>query len=85
MKKLIVLLITFLSFQIGFSQNDNLFERLRAIDNSGITFYNVDGINFSRQIISSEYNDKNLKKAFRQYKIKKSDKKETDNAIELTN
>ncbi len=86
MKKNIVLIFILLIIcQTSFSQNEELFKRLRAIHNSGITFYNVDGIDFTSQNISYEFNDKNLKKAYRKNKIKKADKKVADTKLNYEN
>ena len=84
MKKTLLILLIF-NIQIVSSQNEELFNRLNAIHNSGTTFYNVDGIDFTSQTISSEFNDKNLKKAYRKYKIKKNDIKETDRELNFEN
>ncbi|MDA8956060.1 hypothetical protein N9H19_00360 [Flavobacteriales bacterium] len=84
MKK-ITLIILLLFCQTSFGQNEGLLQRLRAIDNSGTTFFNVDGINFTNQNISSEFNEKNLKKAYRKNKIKKGDIKEISKLLNLEN
>ena len=84
MKRILLILLIF-NFQIVSSQNEELFNRLNAIHNSGTTFYNVDGIDFTSQTISSEFNEKNLKKAYRKYKINKNDVKETDKELNFEN
>lgn len=84
MKKTLLIILIF-NFQIGSAQNEELFSRLNAIYNSGTIFYNVDGIDFTSQIISSEFNDKNLKKAYRKYKINKNSIKETDKELNFEN
>ena len=81
----ISILILLVVCQISFAQNEELFNRLRAIENSGLTFYNVDGIDFSKQTIYSDFNDKNLTKAYRKYKIKRKDLKETDKELNFEN
>ncbi|WP_299242283.1 hypothetical protein [uncultured Aquimarina sp.] len=78
-------IILIIIFQTGFAQDEGMFERLRAIRNSGTTFYNVDGIDFTSQNISSEFNDKNLKKAYRKNKIKKKDVKIADKQLKFEN
>lgn len=86
MKKNIVLIfISLIACQVSFSQNEALFSRLRAIHNSGTTFYNVDGIDFTKQTISSDFNSKNLKKAYRKNKIKKEDLKDIDEELNFEN
>ncbi|PWH82829.1 hypothetical protein DIS18_11415 [Algibacter marinivivus] len=86
MKKSIALIvISLIVCQVIFSQNEALFSRLRAIHNSGTTFYNVDGIDFTKETISSDFNTKNLKKAYRKNKIKKEDVKEIDKELNFEN
>ena len=60
MIKPISILILLIVTQISFGQNEELFNRLRAINNSGTTFYNVDGVDFTNQNISSEFNEKKI-------------------------
>jgi len=84
MKKILLILLIF-NIQIVSSQNEELFNRLNVIHSSGTTFYNVDGINFTSETISSEFNEKNLKKIYRKYKIKKDDIKETDKELNFEN
>ncbi|WP_303316512.1 hypothetical protein Q4Q34_06810 [Flavivirga abyssicola] len=84
MKKLLLIILIFV-FQISFAQNEDLFNRLNAIHNNGTTFYNVDGIDFTSQTISSEFNDKNLKKTYRKNKINKNILIETDKQLSYEN
>ncbi|SEM18051.1 hypothetical protein SAMN04487910_4343 [Aquimarina amphilecti] len=84
LKNISIFLLLIVS-QISFAQNEELFNRLRAINNGTTTFYNVDGVDFSKQTISSEFNEKYLKKAYRKYKIKKKDHKETDKELSFEN
>ena len=81
----VVILILLIVYQTGFGQNEALFNRLRAIENSGISFYNVDGISFSKETVYLDFNDKNLRKAYRQYKVKKKDIKIKDSGIDIAN
>lgn len=85
MIKKFLIIVLLIPFQTSFAQNEELFERLRAIHNSGTTFYNVDGIDFTSQTISSTFNDKNIKKAYRKSKVKKRDLKETDDQLKFEN
>lgn len=84
MKRFFLVLLIF-NFQIVSSQNEDFFNRLNAIHNNGTTFYNVDGIDFTSQTISSKFNDKNLKKAYRKNKVKKNDTKEVDKELNFEN
>lgn len=68
-----------------FSQNGKLFDRLQAIENSGLTFYEVDGINISSQTLNYKFTDKKLKKVYRKYSIKNKDKKIIDTNLKYKN
>lgn len=85
MIKQISIFILLIVSQISFAQNEELFERLRAIHNSGMTFYNVDGIDFTSQNISSDFNEKNLKRAYRKNNIKKKEEKVIDDKLKFEN
>lgn len=61
------------------SQEDSgLFDRLSAIENSGITFYNVDGIGFSKQTLKFDFNERGLKKSYRKYGMRVEDVTQSD-------
>lgn len=53
--------------------NDEMFSRLQAISNSGIDFFNVDGIEITSQKINTSFTPKNISKEFKQFKIKKNE------------
>ncbi|MCK8482129.1 hypothetical protein [Psychroserpens algicola] len=61
-----------------YAQNDTYFDRLQAVVNSTAIFYNVDGIEITSQSFSSKFNEKELKKVLRAYKIKRKDVKTID-------
>jgi len=84
-KTIITIILLSLNITIGFSQKDEIFKRLRAINNGGMTFYNIDGIDISHQTFNYEFNDKNLKKVYRKYSIKKSNKKIKDSTLRFQN
>ncbi|MEQ3657086.1 MAG: hypothetical protein ABNH00_14560 [Dokdonia sp.] len=83
MKNPILILLFLILSQNVFAQEEALLERLRAIHNSGTTFYNIDGIDFTSQTISTAFNEKNLKKVYRQNKVKKKEVKYTDDQLEF--
>jgi hypothetical protein len=85
MKKNITLILLLLLTLTGYSQNDSIFNRLKAIRSNGLTFYNIDGINISYQNFRESFNEKNLKKIYRKYSIKKDDIKTKDEAITFQN
>ncbi|MBQ4822118.1 hypothetical protein [Aquimarina sp. MMG016] len=54
-----------------FAQFDTIaIDHLRGISNSGTTFYNVNGVDFTSQIFNYDFTEKNLKKVLRKYKLK---------------
>ncbi len=85
MLKQISILILLIIVQTGFTQNEDLFNRLRARHGFRITSYNVDGINFTNNTSYIEYNEKNLKKAYRQNKIKQRVPKTSDTELNYEN
>jgi len=85
MKKIFFLAIILFSSFV-YCQNDDDFEnRIKAIINQSVIFYNTDGVDFSCQTFSGEFSEKNLKKAFRKYSIKEDDKKIKDDSLGFNN
>jgi len=70
---------------IIYSQNNNYFERLQAVISSNAIFYNVDGIDITSKSFNSKFNEKDLKKVLRTYKIKKKDPKSKDSQLGVDN
>ena len=82
------LLVTFLCLSISaimFSQNDNYFDRLQVVVSSNAVFYNLDGIDITSKSFNSKFNDKDLKKVLRTYKIKKKDTRTLDLELKIDN
>lgn len=75
MKKRFLIFITVILSQtfLYAQQNDSLFSRLQAISNSGLDFFNVDGIEITSQIINSAFSKKGVVKKFKKFSIKESD------------
>lgn len=67
------------------SQTDSLFNRLQAIKNVDIVYYNVDGYTITREHINKPFNEKGLKKAYRKYSIKKKENKSKDEQLSYNN
>lgn len=84
MKKLFTIIAIF-NFAISFSQNDSIFRRLQAINNSGISFFNIDGYTITSQTLNYPFTEKGLKKAYRKYAIKKKIKKTKDEQLTYNN
>ncbi|WP_299617170.1 hypothetical protein [uncultured Tenacibaculum sp.] len=79
--KLKLFLTSYFILIIAYAQNSISLDRLRAIKNENLTFYNVDGIRISKQDFSYSFNKKGLKKAYRKYRIKKKDLKTKDSLL----
>ncbi|MEM0576118.1 hypothetical protein [Flavobacterium polysaccharolyticum] len=84
--KIVNILVLSLFTTFAFSQEiDDYTNRLKAINNQTITFYNVDGVDFSSQTFSNEFSEKGLKKLYRKYSIKDSDLKIKDENLTQNN
>lgn len=83
--KTIFLILLFLVFAISFAQNDSVFNRLQAISNNGLTFYNIDGYIITSETLNHTFSEKGLKKAYRKYSIKKSETKTKDDLLPFNN
>ena len=83
MKYLSFIAIFFCSF--CFSQENNIFERLSALDNNGKIWYNIDGYSITSEIFNNTFDEKGLKKVFKKHKISESDIKVMDSKINFNN
>ena len=81
---LIILIISSHSFLYA-QQNDSLFSRLQAISNSGLDFFNIDGIEITSQTINFEFSKKSILKKFKKFSIKESDLNLVDSSINSQN
>jgi len=79
----IVLLLTFSS--LNAQEEDNIFNRLQAINNNGLVFYNVDGFSVTSQTLNYKFTEKGLKKVYRKYSIKKKNIKTKDTTLVYNN
>jgi hypothetical protein len=84
MKKLSTIFLLF-TITLSFAQNDSIFNRLQAINNNGLSFYNIDGYSITSQTLNYPFTEKGLKKAYRKYSIKKKVKKTKDEQISYNN
>lgn len=84
MKKLFIFIL-FFAFAKTFAQNDSIFSRLQAINNNGLTFYNIDGYTITSQTLNYAFTEKGLKKVYRKYSIKKDEKKTKDEQLPYNN
>ncbi|NQY30404.1 MAG: hypothetical protein HRT69_13135 [Flavobacteriaceae bacterium] len=84
MNKLFTILLLFI-LSSTLAQDENIFERLQAIKNNGLTFYNIDGYNITSQTLNHPFSEKGLKKTYRKYSIKKDVKKTKDELLPFNN
>lgn len=75
----------FLVCQIIFGQQQAFFDRLSAIENNGVTFYNVDGLEFSSEVLDMEFKERKLRKAYRRYEIARNRPKVPDTQLRYEN
>ncbi|MBA3673850.1 MAG: hypothetical protein H0W75_02675 [Chitinophagaceae bacterium] len=83
----IIITIAGIFFNLSlFAQNNNeVFSRLQAVSNNGTEFYNIDGIEITKETYTNDFSDEGLKKPFRKYSIKKDLVKIKDTALPFNN
>jgi len=74
-----------LVFSFCFSQENNVLERLSALNNNGKIWYNIDGYSITSEKLNNSFDEKGLKKVFRKHQITDSDVKIKDNQISFNN
>lgn len=74
-----------LVFSFCFSQENNVLERLSALNNNGKIWYNIDGYSITSEKFNNSFDEKGLKKVFRKHQITNSDVKIKDNQINFNN
>lgn len=74
-----------LVFSFCFSQENNVLERLSALNNNGKIWYNIDGYSITSEKFNNSFDEKGLKKVFRKHQITDSDVKTKDNQISFNN
>lgn len=84
MRKLFTFILLF-TFMVSFAQNDSVFSRLQAINNNGISFFNIDGYTITSQTLNYPFTEKGLKKVYRKYSIKKNEEKTKDKQLAYNN
>lgn len=77
--------IFLLVFSLSFSQTNNIFERLSALENGGKIWYNIDGYSVTSEIFNNNFDEKGLKKVFRKHNISENDAKKKDENIKFNN
>lgn len=72
-------------FSVCFSQENNVLERLSALNNNGKIWYNIDGYSITSEKFNNTFDEKGLKKVFRKHQITDSDVKTKDDQIKFNN
>ena len=75
MKYLIFFLI--LTSSLCFSQ-ENIFDRLTALDNNNKIWYNIDGYSITSETFNNSFDERGLKKVFKKHNISEADTKTKD-------
>lgn len=84
MRKLFTIICVFISV-ITVSQNDSIFNRLQAINNNGVSYFNIDGYTITSQTLNYPFTEKDLKKVYRKYSIKRNEEKTKDELLAYNN
>lgn len=74
-----------LIFSVCYSQENNVLERLSALNNNGKIWYNIDGYSITSEKFNNFFDEKGLKKVFRKHQITDSDVKTKDDQIKFNN
>lgn len=78
-------LLFVLIFSVCFSQENNIFKRLSALNNNGKIWYNIDGYSIISEIYKNPFDEKGLKKVFKKNQISDSDLKIKNENINSNN
>jgi hypothetical protein len=73
MNRIIIFLLLNIPFLQELKAQDEVFERLQAIENNGTTFYNIDGIEITNLLIQKEFSIKNILKSTKKYSISENE------------
>lgn len=86
MNNMRLLAILFLCISsMNFAQENNIIERLSALDSNGKIWYNIDGYSVTSEVFKNPFDEKGLKKVFRKHDISESDTKTKDSQIDYNN
>lgn len=82
--KRISLILLFFICNLIYSQDNNIFERLQAIENNGKVWYNIDGYSVTNENFKYDFDEKGIKKVLKKYSIK-DDSRVKDENIKANN
>ncbi|RZL28033.1 MAG: hypothetical protein EOO96_21450 [Pedobacter sp.] len=85
MLKSSILLLFLMPFVALSQEKDDYIKRLKAVNNRSVTYYNVDGIDFTSQTFTNSFTDKDLKFVYRKYSITNEDQKLKDSGLAYNN
>lgn len=72
-------------FSFYFSQDNNIFERISALNNNGKIWYNIDGYSVTSETYNYNFDEKGLKKIFKKHQISDTDFKINNQKITFNN
>lgn len=78
-------ILTIFFFSIAFSQENNILDRLSALDNNGKIWYNIDGYSVTSETFNNFFDEKGLLKVYKKHQISNSDIKTKDDKINPNN
>ncbi|SNR17103.1 hypothetical protein [Tenacibaculum jejuense] len=77
--KLLIIFTSILTY--SFAQKKIVFDRLQAIENNDLTFYDIEGIRITKQNFNYSFDKRGLRKAYRKYRIKRKEVKTKDSLL----
>lgn len=83
MKKIVLFLIFI--FNLTYAQENNVIERVSALNNDNKIWYNIDGYSVTSEVFKHAFDEKGLNKVFKKHKISGSDSKVKDKNIDANN
>lgn len=82
MRKIVLFLIFVCNF--AYAQENNVLERLQALDNNGKIWYNIDGYSVTSEVFNYDFDEKGINKVLKKHSIKDNSRVKDEN-ITLNN
>ncbi|MDR2282142.1 MAG: hypothetical protein LBE37_02975 [Sphingobacterium sp.] len=79
-----IALLLFFVYNLAYSQESKIFERLQALENNGRIWYNIDGYTVINEVLNYDFDEKGIKKVLKKQSIKDGSR-EKDEKIKLNN
>lgn len=85
MSRIITLFLIMISISVCAQETDDYTTRLRAVHNNAITYYNIDGIDFTSQTLTNSFTEKDLKSIYKKFGIRNEESKMKDDSLRHNN